>query len=181
MPRAPKSSIPDFSVFAERFTAHALRVAEKALREFAEEQAAAATHFQQLLLSGAEATLGVKPLAWSTIKRKSAYHLRNPAHPLVATGTYAHAIRVNKVTTNDRNVVRFVIGLDPAVKPRHYDGSLRTDGTTLEDIARIHEYGAPKAGIPARPHWAQFNARLRPMAAKLREKLPDLVMSTWQP
>lgn len=145
---------------------------------FAEEQA---KEFRRRLLAGADAWFGVKPLKWSTVKSKKAWGLSSPTKPLVATGTYANSIMARRVPTNDRNVVRYVVGVDPNVRPLTYSRKPRTDDTTLEDIARIHEYGAPEVGIPARPHWIFFRNYVMPRAAQLRARLPQAIVAAWRP
>src|SRR5262249_44983621 len=69
---------------------------------------------------------------------------------LIATKAYVNAIEVRK-----KGDTAWTVGLPDKTHP----------GTELkfDQLARIHEYGVPDRGLPARPHW-------RPMTRQYAQK-----------
>lgn len=168
MARHKPPVIPDLSVFSARFTTHVAEVARAEILAIAEEEA---RRLREEITGDLRRT-GAPSLRPSTIAAKRAHHLAHPERPLVATGTYADTIQVVEIPTGDRNQIRITIGHDPQEMARYYDGTVR-EGVTMTYLEQIHEHGAPRANIPARPH-------LRKAMAALHKRLAPLVVSRWK-
>src|SRR5262245_31828499 len=76
---------------------------------------------------------------------------------LIATKAYVNAIEVRRKGTTG-----WVVGL-PAKRHPGLPGRKSRSTITFEQLARVHEYGVPDRGLPARPHW-------RPMTKKYQQK-----------
>jgi len=179
----PKPHIPDFTAFANALKVEAIATAKVEIRKFADREAATFVTDIRLQHFAAFAQF---PLSWRTLAHKRRYHA--PLNTMVATGEYLRSIKVFdgivpqkghvavKPWKTPKDVVaQLTIGIDPQQKVRDLaTRKLRFD-TLMQDIARIHEFGAPAANIPARPHWGPHFVGMSKRAVKLREQIARLV------
>jgi phage gpG-like protein len=84
-----------------------------------------------------------KPLTERYIKWKK--HKELDTRILIATGEYVQSIQVTQNEDGDLEDVTYTVGLPDKI---HVSSNL-----PIRKLAAIHEFGAPKAKIPARPVW----------------------------
>lgn len=147
--RAPKSTIPKFSASLVQAAARmAVVAAGVELVRFAR---AEADVFRRRILAQRFDSFKENPLAAPTLEKKRRY--KRSLKVLVSTGAYARSIKALVYHTKGGGLtVR--IGVPPAQRARDTRTGRPRAGVLMRTVAGYLEGGAPRAGIPARPHWA---------------------------
>jgi phage gpG-like protein len=86
---------------------------------------------------------------------------------LIATGEYVQSIQVTQNSEGDLDDVTYTVGLPDKI---HVDS-----GLPIRKLAAIHEFGAPKARIPARPVWQPVWKMAMP---EIKEKVTARIKKT---
>jgi hypothetical protein len=124
------------------------------MAEFGEEQAE--EFVEELKFRIAAQSFGHQPL--SPAYRRWKIRARLDPRILIATGEYLNSIMYRRIEDTPDNVVAYEVGVR--------DGIHGPSRLPYRVLARIHEFGAMRHGVPhvpARPHW-------RPMAALYRQR-----------
>lgn len=181
--RPRKAVIPDFAKLANRFTQFAEHLVTEKVATWADQERQA---FVRRIKNQDFPAFRDVPLSWRTLSKKRALHLS--LMTMISTGEYVNAINVYRqplrTATTSRGKrkysgTRIVVGIHPNKRARdEATHELRHD-VSLQMVARIHEYGAPRANIPARPHWGPHLLSMHSRARKFRRSLAQLVIREW--
>jgi len=179
----PKPSIPDFKDFARKLVVEATATSKTMIKKFAERERivfAIDIRYQNFV------AFAQFPLSWRTIAKKQRYHA--PLVTMVATGEYIKSIQVFDGIVPQKGhvavrpwktpkdvIYQLTIGISPNQFARDLASRRLRYDTLMQDVARIHEFGAPAANIPARPHWGPHFIGLSKRAVKLRSDIARLV------
>lgn len=164
-----KSSIPDFQRLAHKVRDAAINLANKAVREFAQDEA---NGFRQAIRQQDFASFTARPLSPGRIlqKMRAGADLR----VMIATKHYVNSIRVFHTRSTDGRGGTFRIGFHPSAHARTLDGDVAP--VTLNQVAYWQEHGVRKTNLPARPHWRPYLQGLRRRAILMREELAGRVV-----
>lgn len=189
MAKAPrKPHIPDLARIAHRFIADAERVTTEQVNKFAE---AERTKFVDRIKAQRFEAFKKIPLSWVTLARKAKHGRGNKT--MISTRHYIDSIRVYRDTPRGGSKVRIIVGIHPNARPfdiatgrARMQWSLQMvarvqEGLTaqLRFAARATEHGAPRAHVPARPHWGPHFEDMRTRAPRVRKDIARLVRDRW--
>ncbi len=173
MPRPPH--IPSFDAIVGQFVESARSVVDREVSKFADTEH---RDFVNAIKAQDFRSFKAFPLSWRTIQKKIRW--RRGTKTMIATKTYINAIAVHREPEKGRRwKLRLVVGIDERLPSRDITGKLRPD-VSLQRVARIQEYGAPRAGIPARPHWGPWLVSMTQRAKKVRTEIARLVVRDWK-
>lgn len=181
--KPPPPTIPDFDAFSRLLVETATKVAKVEIQKFAEDE-------RKLFVSDIRAqrfqSFTDLKLSDFTILKKMRYHA--PLSTMIATGEYLKSIQVFPGIMPQKGHVDFkpwkkpantvfqlTIGIDQNQHARDLVTRRLRPDVLMQDVARIQEFGAPRARIPARPHWGPHFIALTKRAAKLRPSIARLV------
>lgn len=140
-----KSSIPSFKHAAALMVKVGHEIAEVEMAAFAE---AEKNRFQQRIRRQNFPAFHQIPLSKLRLDQKAALGL--DLRVMIATSHYVNSIKVRRRRFLN-GTVQYHIGFHPSTRARNPDGSLAP--ITLEEVARVQEYGSHAANVPPRPHW----------------------------
>jgi hypothetical protein len=185
MAKFRKPKIPNFDKVVGAFVDVATEVQVREVKKFAEDHR---EKFARRIMSQRFDSFKAAPLSPRTQQKKRRLGL--PLLTMVATKTYVNSIAVHDLPyvsldmskkhawTADAHTM--VVGIDPALKAKEAESGKEREDVTLQDVARIHEYGAPRAHIPRREHWRPYYAVMREEAAKVRARIARLAIKEWK-
>lgn len=161
----PKARIPPFDEARVRAAAHAaVMAAQTELVVFARSEA---DIFRRRILAQRFPSFKAKPLSEATLAKKARFG--RSLKVMVSTGTYADGIQAI-VRQNKKGGLSVFIGFPSRLRARDTATGRPRQGVSMASVARWQEMGAPRAHIPARPHWGPALAAMkrRSPAAKMR-------------
>lgn len=184
--QARKPHVPNFEQVTSAFMARAEDIVHREVRNFADrERDTFVNKIEQQRFDSFHAF----PLSPRTILKKR--RLRLSQRVMISTKQYVKAIKVYEEPIRQKDGIgpngapsttgtRIIIGIHPNAKAKDEEtGTLRWD-TPLQFVAKIHEYGAPRANIPARPHWGPHLRLMHERAVRVRRQIAQLVAAEWQ-
>jgi hypothetical protein len=145
-------------------------VAEVEMQRFAKREA---TLFKKEIKDQAFQSFKDHPLAPITLQRKLLHKL--DLRTMIATGHYVASIGVFR-EEGIGGLVTYRVGFSPLMHAKDEDG--RFVPITLDELARIHEYGSATKKIPARPHWRPHLQDMQARATLLGSVIQRAVMRT---
>ncbi len=162
------------------------KVAKEQVHAFAETERRA---FVQRIESQRFDSFTAFPLSWRTRLRKR--RLRLSQKVMIATREYIRAIKIYEERIERKDGIgpngkpsssgtRVIVGIHPNKKARDPETNRLRWDVPLQFVAKIHEFGAPRAGIPARPHWWPHYLVMHANAGKVRQRIAQLVADRWK-
>lgn len=172
---ARKPHLPDFSKIATTVVASAEKSLHDTVKAFAVAEKDA---FVERIRAQKFKDFKAFPLSASTQERKRRLGL--PLLTMIATSTYLKAIDVHEQKkVSSTTTTQIVVGIDPSLPSKDAETGRMRPEVPLADVARIHEYGAPKAKIPARRHWGPHFDDMVKRAKPVRKRVMEEVMAAW--
>lgn len=111
------------------------------------------------------------PLAQTTLAKKAMYG--RSLKVMVSTGTYARSIQA--IVTHGRNgTISVRLGFPNRLRARDTKTGAPRAGVSMNKVAFWNEHGAPRAHIPARPHWGPAMAAARKRSPAVKKRILSL-------
>lgn len=162
----PKAQIPAFDL--PRLQAAARQIVNIAEGEIIANAKLEADIMRRRLLAQRFASFQQHPLAGSTLAKKAMY--ARSLRVMVSTGTYANSIQAI-VTRLRGGRLQVRIGFPNRLRARDTVTGAPRPGVSMNKVAFWNEHGAPRAKIPARPHWGPAMAAMRKRSPAVKKRI----------
>lgn len=170
MPKLKPAHIPDFKAYAKKVQTIAKTIAWQRVQGFAEDELEAfrrriaVQDFEDFqVIYYPESGTNLSP-EW--LRRKEEAN----ADPRTMIATYHYLNSMGIYTHKNRQGLGTIrVGFHPRTLARDLKG--HTVDITLNQMAKVHEFGSVTAGVPKRSHWRPHLADMRERATPLRSQI----------